>query len=69
MKSSRRDRLSDKAAHRCILKNNQNTLDPRFSFTHGTGIASPETVVLFFLGYHFPRFCAVLFFMGDFPAC
>ena len=37
MESSRRDLLNDMAEHRSILKNNQNTYYPRFSFTPKTG--------------------------------
>ena len=37
MESSRRDLLNDMAEHRSILKNNQNTYYPGFSFTPETG--------------------------------
>jgi len=37
------------AEHRSMLKNDQNTYYPRFSFTPKTGIAFPETQVLVFL--------------------
>jgi len=49
MESSRRDLLNDVAEHMSILKNDQNTHYPRFSFTPKTGIAFPLTVVLFLL--------------------
>jgi len=51
MKSSRRDLSNDVAEHTPILKNNQNTYNPHFSFTPSTDIAFPETGVLFFSGY------------------
>jgi len=38
--SSRRDLLNDMAEHMPILKNNLNTLHPRFGYTPKTGIAS-----------------------------
>jgi len=49
MESFRRDHFNDVAEHRSILKNNQNTYYPRFSFTPKTVIASPKTGVLFLL--------------------
>jgi len=49
MESSHRDFLNDVTEHRSILKNNQNTYYPRFSFTPKTGIEPPETGVLFLL--------------------
>jgi len=49
MGSSRRDLLNDGAENKSILKNNQNTYYPRFSFTPRIGIAFPETGVLFLL--------------------
>jgi len=45
MENSRRDLLNDVAEHRSILKNNQNTFNPRFSFTPKAGIAFPKTSV------------------------
>jgi len=39
MESSRRDLLNYAAEHMPILKNNQNSYHPRFSFTPKTGIA------------------------------
>jgi len=36
MENSRRDLLNDVAEHRPILKNNQTTYEPRFSFTPKT---------------------------------
>jgi len=41
MESSRRDLLNDVAEHKSILKDNQNTYYPRFSFTPKTDIAFP----------------------------
>jgi len=49
MESSRRDLSIDMAEHRLILKNNQNTYQPRFGFTPNTGIAFPKTEVSFVL--------------------
>jgi len=49
MESSRQDLLNDVAEHRSILKNNQNTYYPRFSFTPNIGIAFPKTGFLFLL--------------------
>ena len=49
MESSRRDLSNDMAEHRSILKNNQNTYCPCFSFTPKAGIAFPKTGVLFLL--------------------
>jgi len=46
MESSRRDLFNDVADHESILKNNQNTYYPRFSFTPKTGM-TPKTIVLF----------------------
>jgi len=51
MGSSRRDLLNDVAEHRPILKNNQNTYYPRFSFTPETGIELSKTGVYFLLCY------------------
>jgi len=44
MESLRRDLLKDMAEHRPILKHNQITYYPRFSFTPKTGIELPKTV-------------------------
>jgi len=41
-------RLNDMAEHRPILKNNQNTIHPRFGFTPKTGIAFPKTGFYFY---------------------
>jgi len=46
---SRREHSIDVAEHRSMLKNYQNTLYPRFSFSHKSGIAFPKARVLFFL--------------------
>ena len=51
MESSRRDLSNDMAEHRPILKYNQNTYYPRFSFTLKTCIAFPKTSFLFLLWY------------------
>jgi len=48
-KRFRRGLSIDVAEHRSILKNYQNTYNPRFSFTPKTGIAFPKTGVLFLL--------------------
>jgi len=45
-KRSRRELSIDVADHRSMLKNNQNTYYPRFSFTPTTGMELPETSVL-----------------------
>jgi len=42
MESSRRDLLNDMAEHGPILKNNQNTYYPRYSFRPETGMAFPK---------------------------
>jgi len=52
VKSSRRDLSNDMAEHRPILKNNQNTYYPRFSFTPKTGIAFPKKGVSFLLWWY-----------------
>jgi len=49
------DLLNHVAEHRSTLKNNQNTYEPRFSFTPKTGIAFPKTGVSFLL-------CSIVFF-------
>ena len=49
MESSRRDLLNNVAEHKSILKINQNTYYPRFSFTPKTRIKFPKTGVLFLL--------------------
>jgi len=50
MESSRRDLLNNMAEHRLILKNNQNTYQPRFDSTPKTGIiVIPKKGVLFLL--------------------
>ena len=46
---SRRELSIDVAEHRTILKNNQNSYYPRFSFRSKTGIELPETGVSFLL--------------------
>jgi len=43
--SCRQDLLNDMAEHRPILKNNQNSFDPRFGFTPKTGTAFTKTFV------------------------
>jgi len=43
MESSRRDLLNDRAEHRPILKNNQNTYHHHFGFPPKTGEAFPKT--------------------------
>ena len=48
-KRSRRELSINVAEHRSILKNNQNTHYPRFSFTPKRGTKLPETGVLFLL--------------------
>jgi len=47
MDSSRRDLSNDMAEHRPILKNNQNTHHPRFSFTPKT-YSIPKRVFCFY---------------------
>jgi len=59
MESSRRDLLNDVAGHRSILKNDQNTYYPRFSFTPKTGIAFPKRVFCFYGVRDFPRCTSV----------
>jgi len=49
MESSRRDHLYNVAVQRAILKYNQNTYYPRFSFKLKTGIAFPKPGILFLL--------------------
>ena len=49
MESSHRDLSHDMAEHRPILKNNRNTLYPRFSFKPKTGIPFPKGVFLYCL--------------------
>ena len=51
MESYRRDllNLNDMAELRPILKTNQNTYQPRFSFIPKTGIAFPKSAFLFLL--------------------
>jgi len=49
LKRSRRELSIDVAELRSILKNDQDTYYPRFSFTPKTGIELPETGVLFLL--------------------
>jgi len=69
MESSRRDLLNDRAEPRSILKNNQNTYYPHYSFTPTTGIAFPETGVLFSLCSHsdftFVQSSAIIAFISD----
>ena len=48
LERTRRELSIDVAEHRSILKNNQNTNYPRFSFTPKTGIAFPKTSIYFF---------------------
>ena len=48
MESSRQDLFNDMAEHSPILKNNQNTCQPRFGFIPKTGIAFPETGFCFY---------------------
>jgi len=48
MESSRRDHLDDMAEHRPILKNNQNTYCPRFTFIPKAGIVFPKTGICFY---------------------
>jgi len=49
MESSRQDLLNDMAEQRSILKTNQNTYYPRFSFTPKTCVSFPKTGVSFLL--------------------
>jgi len=49
MESSRRDLLNDLAEHRPIMKINQNTYHPRFSFTPKTDKAFPKMGVFYFI--------------------
>ena len=48
MESSRRDLSNDMAEHKPILKNNQNTYKPRYSFIPKSGIAFPKTGECFY---------------------
>ena len=48
-KRSRRELSTDGAEQRSMLKNYQNMYNSHFSFTPETGIAFPETAVLFLL--------------------
>ena len=49
LESSRRDLLNDVAEHRSILKTDEKTHYPRFSFVPKTGLEVPKMSVLFIL--------------------
>ena len=51
MEISRRDLFNDMAEHRQILKNNQNTYHPRFSFTLKSSVAFPEMGFVFTVNF------------------